>query len=123
MNKVEVIREGGTTTSQLYWYTFSQNNSGGFFIQNDVVAEYVCIQASNAEAAIDKALRLFANYSRYCECCGERWSYYVSREDGTDVPCIYDTPVSETKPDWAREQCILHYADGRVERVTFEKKA
>ena len=35
------------------FFTFNQNNSGGYFIINDDVAHYLIIEAQNAEEAID----------------------------------------------------------------------
>ena len=37
------------------FYLFHQNNSGGYFIQNDSVDIYVMIQAESAEDANNKA--------------------------------------------------------------------
>jgi len=55
------------------WYTVSQNNSGGYFIQNDDVDQYVSVQASTKEEAEEKLEEITSSYSEYCNCCGERW--------------------------------------------------
>ena len=121
MYEVEVIKEGGIAES-MKWFEFSQNNSGGYFIDNDDVCETVFIQARSAYEALNMAKFLFEPYSEYCGCCGERWSYYVDDSDGTDVPMIYGVSIYEAAEGLFRKKCILHYADGRVERVKFKKE-
>jgi hypothetical protein len=102
----------------LLWFTFSQNNSGGYFIQNDAVDQYVIVQAPSAAKAIEKADSIFAEYSEYCECCGERWcTYFVDYTDGKASPMIYDKPITYAEGGWFREFAILHFWDGRVARV------
>lgn len=121
MSDVEVIKEGGIAES-MKWFEFSQNNSGGYFIDNDDVCETVFIQARNAREAVNMAEILFEPYSEYCGCCGERWSYYVGDSDGTDTPMIYGESIYEATAGMFREKCILRYADGRVERVKYKKE-
>lgn len=124
MTQTEVIKPGPAPDMPLKWFMFSQNNSGGSYVENDVVCveRYVGIQARNAAEAIRMAQHLFEPYSDYCPCCGERLSYYVDDCDGTDVPSIYGESIYEAKKPWIREKVILHYADGKVERVTLKEK-
>lgn len=104
------------------FYRFNQNNSGGYFEKNkkDGIAEDVFIEAISAEEARNKAKNLFDNYSDYCECCGERWSYY---EDGTDEPLVCGKPVAEViaeaikKNSWFRKTAAIHHYDGKVEWI------
>ncbi len=121
MMQTEVIKPA-LSDMPLKWFMFSQNNSGGSFVENDVVCEYVGIQARNAAEAIRMAQHLFEPYSDYCPCCGERWSYYVDDDDGFDVPSIYGESIYEAKKQWYREKVILHYADGKVERVILKER-
>lgn len=58
----------------LKWYHFRQNNSGGYFINDENVGEDVFIQASSVEEVKQKAEEIFNEYREYCDCCGERWS-------------------------------------------------
>lgn len=104
----------------LKWWTFDQNNSGGYFIQNEDVDHYVAIQAINVEHAKQRAYDLFAEYSEYCSCCGERWHVWVDEQDGHDVPCIYDEPYTELKKSSYRHNMIMHYVDGSKEKYTFK---
>jgi hypothetical protein len=110
-----------TITVDLKWFQFSQNNSGGRFVEDDNVCEYVYIQARNASEAIAKA-ETFCDNSDSCDCCGDRWSFWVNDSDGTDEPMLYGEPIREVKKDWYREKARLHHFDGRIETVFFCEK-
>jgi hypothetical protein len=104
----------------LKWFHYDQNNSGGYFIVNDVVAEDVYIQAPSAAEAEERAEQIFEPYSEFCDCCGERWFLgYVRDVDGYDVPTNYGTPITEVTATAFREQARLHHYDGRVETVVY----
>lgn len=109
-----------TINVPLKWFHYRQNNSGGYFIINNTVAEDVYIQAPSAAEAEERAEAIFAEYSEYCECCGRRWSTgYMHDDDGTDVPCLYGTPITEEEATYFREQARLHHYDGRVESFNY----
>lgn len=89
------------------FYTFSQNNSGGYFVENNEngVAEYVVIEAINAkdawgklESIGDKVNDMF----NYCPCCGERWYDSNRDEDGTDYTMIYNERIEEVEKSMFR---------------------
>lgn len=101
--------------SKLKWFGFSQNNSGGYFEENENVCEYVIIQAHNAQEAISIGEQFMDN-SGSCPCCGDRWSFYVDDSDGTDSPSIYGEPIDKMTKSWAIEKAILHYYD-RTKKV------
>lgn len=61
-------------------YIFRQNNSGGYFIENEVVSKYIVIQATTEEKAIEILADITIGYSEYCPCCGERWSSFTDDE-------------------------------------------
>lgn len=109
-------------TVDLKWWVFDQNNSGGYFIQNEDVDHYVAIQALDALHAMQRADNIFEDNSEYCECCGQRWYYWVEDGEGTIVPEIYGTPYTETKSSYYVQNMILHYADGTKEKYTFKDK-
>jgi hypothetical protein len=75
------------------WYWFDQNNSGGHFYENDDVGTDVFIEAYSEEAAIRLAHEIFEDYSDYCECCGERWSYYSPHS--AEVPSRFGKSIFE----------------------------
>lgn len=60
------------------WYEFDQDNSGGYFVENDKVTHRVFIQALSLEDCITKAEALGIYFNgcdsgRDCDCCGDRW--------------------------------------------------
>jgi hypothetical protein len=73
---------------QSKFYKFHQNNSGGKFVVNEYLAEWVYIQAKSAdeanEIAEDKGIYFDGVSSgRDCPCCGDRW--WPVDEDETDM--------------------------------------
>lgn len=106
-------------TLDLKWFYFNQNNSGGYFINNDVVCEDVFIQARNAEEALSKSEVIFEPYSEYCECCGHRWSSWIDDSDGKDEPERYGEKVKGMKKETFHTEYILHYFDGKVEKHSY----
>ena len=109
-----------------FWH-YSQNNSGGYFIESDVngVCSDIIIEAETASDANRKLYKMSVNtpeFFEYCECCGERWIVKDPVLDkGDDVPEMYGTPVSELVIFSSRNYCYIHRADGTIERVDFKK--
>ena len=91
------------------FYSYRQNNSGGFFLKPAVT---VNVEASSAAEADEIAVThgLYFNgcdTGDDCNCCGDRW--YPADEPGTAAP------EGEGSP-WADEglpSVITFYADGR----------
>ena len=104
----------------LKWFNFNQNNSGGYYIENDEVGSDVYIQAVDAKTANHKAEHVFSDHSKYCDCCGERWSYYIDDDDGYEIPTKYGKSIEEDSPRFGKT-AILYHANGKVERYTFNK--
>lgn len=105
------------------FYTFSQNNSGGSFVQDENISHYVIIEASSAAEANSLAEGkglYFDGSSGDCPCCGNRWSEAWSCE-GDDVPSIYETPVAEYRASYgfmSEYETVVHYLSGKVEYYT-----
>jgi hypothetical protein len=104
-----------TNPITLKWFHFNQNNSGGYHIVNEVVAEDVYIQAPNADEAAARAEVILEPYSEYCHCCGERWWFHVNDDDGHAVPTLYATPITDVTASTYHKQARLHHDDGTVE--------
>ena len=104
------------------FYTFDQNNSGGYFIEDYElgIGEYIIIEAETAEKANEQldiiGNRMGESFWDYCSCCGTRWGG-VSDSDGKDTPMIYSKSVYEEKTSWCEKVACIHYADGRIETV------
>lgn len=95
-----------------------QNNSGGYFIQNESVEAYVAVQAVTEEEAQRRFFEIVAPYSNYCPCCGERWDSldfheWPAPERGLVLSDFQDV---ENEDD---VNCILHLADGTKKAVKF----
>lgn len=106
------------------FYTFVQNNSGGDFIINENVCEYVIIEAENAADANERAKTVGIYFNgcasgKDCSCCGDRWSAQWDDVDGTSGPTIYGESVYETEKSWSRTGCIIYRLDGTKEAVEF----
>jgi hypothetical protein len=112
-NQVEAILP---PLAALKWFGFNQNNSGGRFIVDDNVSEYVFVQAANADDATAIAER-FCDNGNSCPCCGDRWSFFLFGEDaeGHAEPMIYGKPMTAYSSHWVKSFARLHHSDGRVE--------
>ena len=110
------------------FYTFSQNNSGGDFIINDKVAEWVIIEADSADEANDIAEGVGIYFDGCengydCDCCGDRW-YRQYDDEGTETPQIYGRPVvGEGHFGYLRRNAIIYYKKGVVETVKGSKES
>jgi hypothetical protein len=63
---------------QSNFYKYHQNNSGGEFVVDEYLAEWVYIQAKSADEAneIAEAIGIYfdgVRSGRDCPCCGDRW--------------------------------------------------
>jgi len=110
------------------FYTFCQNNSGGFFKGSDDsgISEYVIIEAINAQQANKKAEEIGIYFDgcsegNDCPCCGDRW-YPVSESDGYKTPLIYGKSVYETEKDIYMESCFIHFINGEKKKIEFKNE-
>ena len=60
------------------FYEFDQNNSGGWFEENDKLCAILFIEAETQQEAVLKAENLGCYWNGVskgidCECCGDRW--------------------------------------------------
>lgn len=106
------------------FYTFSQNNSGGYFDINENVREYVIIEAEDHNQANKKAEEISIYFNgcetgQDCDCCGDRWSE-AWESDGRDEPMIYGTAASETEASIFRKSCFIYYLNGKKEEIIFK---
>ena len=87
------------------FYTFRQNNSGGYY---DGPA-YVCVECTDLLDADDQAERngITFGMAGSCECCGARWSLAWDEESLTETPSYYGAPLSQLRESW-----VVFYRDG-----------
>lgn len=103
------------------FYTFVQNNSGGYYIQNEDVGAFVIIEGNDCRHITERAKDIFEDYSEYCSCCGERWEFWMldDDEDLDKIPMIYEHKANEYKEKWYKgDKIIIHYLDGTKECLT-----
>ena len=112
------------------FYTYTQNNSGGYFITNDNVAEYVIIEANSIDEANNKAEEIGiyfdgCSFGRDCSCCGDRW---CSPYDESEKPEIYGDSIEKRIEDTLNKKIffckniIIYYSSGRKVSINFVKK-
>lgn len=94
------------------FFAFSQNNSGGYYIQNEEVNEFVIIEARNESEAISKLYEITEDYLEYCECCGPRWDSSIWGDGGYEKPTIKKVGYFNSE-----ETAIVHYYDGTTEEL------
>jgi hypothetical protein len=107
------------------FYTFSQNNSGGSFINDDEtgISEFVIIEAHNESEANERAENIgiyFNGCADYidCDCCGDRW-YRVYEGDAYKVPSISGNPIEKCESTYYMNHCFVHYLDGTFKKFDF----
>ncbi len=110
------------------FYTFSQNNSGGSFVNDpkNGIGQYVVIEAKNAESANSIAQQIGIYFNGCddgtdCQCCGDRW-YSVDESDGSQTPSLYGKPIEETEESMFRTKSFVHYLNGSIKEVLLKKK-
>lgn len=97
--------------------TFEQNNSGGYFMKDENVDEYVIIEGNNLEEILDKANVIFEDYRDYCTCCGERWNDdWKDEGDLKENPMIYGESAYEFKDGYSDDsKAIIYRMNGKKE--------
>lgn len=107
------------------FFHFNQNNSGGYFIKNAEhgIDHHVVIEAVSAEDAWSRLSRFdekIDGFFDFCQCCGMRWDE-CDEDEGSNVPCIYSTPIEKYSDDWFSEYAYVHYFDGTVKQFKVGK--
>lgn len=111
------------------FYTFNQNNSGGWFDHEELegIGHYVVVEATDANHALDRAERIGLYFNgcdtgRDCPCCGDRWSDFQRDEDGTDSPEVYGEKYVACESDdeayisWGIPSYV-HYIGGEFKKL------
>ncbi len=87
------------------FYTFRQNNSGGYF-SGPVL---VCVECDSLNQANDQAELNGICFGMFgsCECCGPRWSPAYDQDILTETPTFYGDLLTDSGESW-----VIHYKDG-----------
>lgn len=128
MNTVETTPATLETSAPARYFRYTQNNSGGSFDIDDVVAQHVIIQAHSASEAnsIAKIVGIYFNGCDEgidCRCCGDRW-YEAGDGKGTDTPLIYGedpTTYNSIFTAVGEPVCHVYHLDGS--KTTYRKAA
>lgn len=97
------------------FYTLEQNNSGGYYIQNNNVDAFVIIEAETLDQFNKISEDILGDYRSYCSCCGQRWGdSWIDEDDGKVEPMIYDKQVVQFNDSfWCRgNKVIIYYLNG-----------
>lgn len=105
------------------FYTYRQNNSGGYFIKNEDVDVFVIVEGSGHEDIQRRANKIFKNHSEYCSCCGERWLTDISWDNLDSKPMIYGESVYRVKDNYYKgNKAIIYYENGEKETVVIKEE-
>ena len=107
------------------FYTLNQNNSGGYYIQNNDVDVFVIIEANSVDEFIEKSKFILGNYRSYCTCCGQRWSdSWIDEDDANDEPMVYGVSIEQFNDSfWCRgSKVIIYYLDGTKKIYNLETR-
>ncbi|MFC4089327.1 hypothetical protein [Micromonospora sp. GCM10011541] len=116
----------GQALVQTKYYTFSQNNSGGWFAYDFFagIGQKVIVEAIDRDHAVARAKQIglyFDGRGDCVGCCGYRWSEPWD-EDGTAGPEIYGETIEEyLDGGWAygpsgegEKQVFVHLTTGQI---------
>ena len=99
------------------FYIYNQNNSGGYFIEDENVSATVIIEAESevlADIKLNEIISKKSKYTSYCSCCGKRWGgvdeIYESLECDSAV-------FDRLKKQQESSDVILYNADGTKRKI------
>lgn len=113
------------------WFEYTQNNSGGSFVEDDKLCHRLFIEAKYATEAefIATGMGVYFNGcedDRDCSCCGDRW-YRVDDSDALDFPIEFGGIVMNNIEEYAQHLADewgwstidgrIFYKDGTVKDV------
>lgn len=98
------------------FYTYRQNNSGGYYIEDaeNGVAEYMIVEVNSVDELEDVLSAIGDKVDDFwdcCDCCGERWtsSHWIEKEELKATPMISGCPAEEHGYGG-----FIHYKDGTI---------
>ena len=99
------------------FYLYSQNNSGGSFIENEYLAHRVVIEAHSIGMANGKAEEIGIYFNGVdegfdCACCGDRWCEPDVLDNCDKQAMLAYVQELADEYGWTSPDCIIHYLDG-----------
>lgn len=99
----------------MLWFTFRQNNSGGFYIgPKYVIVEAKSSVSANALAEANDVYFDGCSKGIDCNCCGNRWER-TWQNDGEEKPMIYGKVIDPENPYYQDEW--TNVASGEIKIV------
>lgn len=95
-----------------------QNNSGGYFIDNEDVSVFVAVEGTDQFDAYSRFNYIVAPHSSYCSCCGVRWdgldfTGWPAPDNGVTMGNFTDVEDDD------EANCVLHLLDGTQKRCRY----
>lgn len=89
------------------FYEFNQNNSGGYFVENDTLCHRLFIEEDSLNEAISKAEDLGCYWDGVasgidCPCCGDRW-YEPWNDEGEIFPKELEVSDWSSLKNWNKK--------------------
>lgn len=108
--------------TNMKWFTYRQNNSGGSFHECTGIGVCVIVEARDAEHADQRATEIGVYFDGVddgldCPCCGDRWYRKYPYETGDDCPSIYGTPLDECNSSLFMKSAWVHPIEGECYEV------
>ena len=106
------------------FYSTSQNNSGGGYIQDKNVDQIVIVEADSAKEAEEYLGKLIDDNSyneSSCPCCGDHFYVFFEEDEGSSEPkSTYGEPLIvdslEGFDKSYRRFAVIHYKNGTKKR-------
>lgn len=98
------------------FYEIRQNNSGGVFVIDENLCNFIYIEAESENQAFEIAERLGCYWEDEgdCECCGPRWPKYTTEYTACAVEQQAQYVADEYKFLSRKPVARIFYADGTV---------
>lgn len=93
------------------FYRLDQNNSGGYYIENDEVRQTIFVEADNESDAKAWLMQITEEHSEYCECCGARW--YIGFLEESETPIISGKKLLDESSK-GEFSYIIYFKDGTI---------
>ena len=101
------------------FYVYRQNNSGGYFIEDENVSSNVIIEAENeaqADIKFDEIIDKKSKYTNHCPCCGERWNGVDETYENVEVDITVAKQLKKHR-DFDYDEAVLYMTDGTKKKI------
>ncbi len=108
------------------FYTYSENNSGGYFTEGPNIIIIEADSFKEADSIAEAHTKIYFDDRYDCECCGSRWSNAYSWNESND-PRVSDDPPQDFLDGNGNysayhDEILIRYKDGTEEVLTKKNK-